>query len=570
MRTKYMGAVSTAAALALVLAACGGNAGGNGGSGGGGTQGGGDGSAAPAEGRQINETPREELQQGGTLRRTVTQLPDQWNPMHVNGNQGDYTDIRDTMHPRNWDFDAEGNYTANENYLESFDEEEVDGKTKITLHLNPEAKWNSGKPITVEDYRATLAACAAAEEETTFECVQAEPYQAIESVEQGADEFEVIVTFKGGYPDWAAPLEYPLPAESVADADTFNTGWLEYNSDWFTGPYKVENLDSAQRVLTLVPNENWWGEEPLLDTITFRELEADARANAFQNNEIDVFDIGADVNGYTIANSTPNAEVRQALAPNWRHFTFNSAAGLLTDQELRQAIVMGIDRQAIADSDLSGLPGEKVVLGNHFFMADQDGYEDNSDVTPYDVEGAKAKLDELGWTEGADGIREKDGQKLTVHFTVLQGVSTSENEGNLFQNQMKEIGVDVQLDTIPSSEFSTVLDEGTFEIMAFSWLGTQFPLANIAQIYGDPAQNQSNYAKLNNPELNTLITENAQNTDPEARTTQANEIDRMIWEQVHTLPLYQRPELIATVSNLANYGAEGLSNTRAEDWGFTQ
>ena len=93
-------------------------------------------------------------------------------------------------------------------------------------------------------------------------------------------------------------------------------------------------------------------------------------------------------------------------------------------------------------------------------------------------------------------------------------------------------------------------------------------MANIGQIYGDPAQNSSNYANLNNPELNTLITEIGREMDHEARIEKANEADRMIWESVHTLPLYQRPELVATVDNLANFGAFGFSTNRPEDWGY--
>lgn len=563
MRKNYVGALSTAAALALVLSACGG----------GGASGGGNGASGGGEGgsdvqlSDINATERDQMEKGGTLRLAVTQLPEQWNYHHTNGSQQDTKDILDTMVVQLWDFDENGVPTPNENYLTDFEEEVTDGKQTVTLHLNPEAKWNSGERITWEDFAAGVQACNG--EDEAFECGQTEPNEAIESVEQGETPSDVVITFKATAPDWKSTVEIPYPKTVSQDAETFNTGLMEYDAQYFTGPYVVDKIDEAQRVITLKPNPNWWGEEPMLDSITFRELEEDAKPGAFQNQEIDAYDIGASANGYSLATQTPGAVVREGVGPNWRHFTFNSTAGVLTDQNVRQAIAMGVDREAIAKSDLAGLPALQEQLGNHFYSIGQEGYQDNSGVTPFDVEAAGKKLDEAGWKlNESTGIREKDGQPLTVTFTVLQGVPTSENEGNLFQSQMKNIGVDVKIDQQPSSEFANILDEGRFEVFAFSWMGTQYPLANIGQIYGDPSKNTSNYARLNDPELNEMITEVGRETDPEKRIELANKIDTRIWENVHTLPLYQRPELVAAQDKVANYGAKGQLNPRSENWGF--
>ncbi|GAA4288768.1 ABC transporter family substrate-binding protein [Georgenia daeguensis] len=572
MRTKKGAAVlATSAALALVLAAC--SDGGETGSGNETTAAGGEaGPGVNTEGEgdlfQVNATSRDQLEQGGTLRRAVAELPPQWNPMQVNGNNADYTDIRDTISVANWDYDGEGKPTPNENYLVDFTDEMEGEQQVITLNLNPDAKWNSGDPITWEDYEATLTACNG--EDTEFLCVETTPYEQIESVEQGEDEFQVVITFKSTYPDWSRIVSSVLPAEGLADAATFNEGWLEYPADWFTGPYKVENIDKAQQVLTLVPNENWWGPEALLDEVQFRVVASDATGTAFQNNEIDVFDIGSDPNAYQLAQTVANAEIREALAPNWRHFTFNSTAGLLQDQGIRQAIVRSLDRQAIAESDLAGMPEHLIgTLNNHFFMENQAGYQDNAGDFEYDPERAAADLEAAGWVlNESTGIREKDGQPLTVKFSVLTGVPVSENEAQLAQAQLKEVGINLELVQTPVDEFGPALEAGDFEIMAFSWIGTPYPMDSIGQIYGDPSTNTSNYAKLNNPELNELINQIAVETDLEKRIELTNEADKLIWESVHTLPLYQRPDLVATVSNLANFGATGFSTTRAENWGF--
>ncbi|UNX55663.1 ABC transporter family substrate-binding protein [Georgenia sp. TF02-10] len=574
--TKGSAVLATGAALALVLGACSTDGGGDGDDDGGGQSGAGgaEGSAGViTEGDgdlfDVNATPREELEQGGQLRRAVAELPPQWNPMQVNGNQSEYTEVRDAITTHLFDYDGAAQPTPNENYLRDF-EDEMDGDQQvITLHLNPEAVWNSGDPITWEDYEASLTVCNA--EDPEYQCVQTGPYEQVESVTQGETEFDVVIRFKSTYPDWSSIVDQVYPAEGLVDATTFNEGWLEFRDEWFTGPYRVDNIDQAQQVLTLVPNENWWGPEPMLDEIQFRVVAAEATGTAFQNGEIDVFDVGADPNAYQLAQTVGGAELRQTLGPDWRHFTFNSTAGLLQDLTVRQAIARSIDRQAIAESDLAGMPEELIgTLNNHIFMEGQEGYQDNAQGFEHDPDRAAADLEEAGWVlNESTGIREKDGQPLTVKFAVLTGVPVSENEGQLAQAQLKEVGINLELQQVAIDDFSRTLDEGDFEIIGFSWIGTPYPMANLDQIYGDPATNSSNYAKLNNPELNELFDQIATETDHDRRIELANEADTMIWESVHTLPLYQRPDIAATVSNLANFGAMGFSTTRAENWGFT-
>lgn len=64
---------------------------------------------------------------------------------------------------------------------------------------------------------------------------------------------------------------------AMEDPAIFNDGLLDtINNDYLSGPYEVDNWDSAQKALTVVPNENWWGEKPLLDRINFRQMEASA------------------------------------------------------------------------------------------------------------------------------------------------------------------------------------------------------------------------------------------------------------------------------------------------------
>jgi peptide/nickel transport system substrate-binding protein len=555
--------VAPAIAGLLILSACGGG-GGDTGEEGGTTE-----SIAPISSQDINVKDRGELAQGGTVRLDVPDFGNNWNPYNVDGNNNDLSRARRPLLPQFFNYDTKGVATPNPNWVVSAEETNA-SPTTVNYKLNPKAVWGDGSPIDADDMIATWKANNG--EQKDFNIASTQGFDQIASITTGADKFDVTVTFKAAYPDWTQPFSYPgvAKAESVKDAATFNTGWKNLNNDWLSGPFKVESFDNSQKVLTQVPNDKWWGEKPLLDKIVFRTISPDAKAAAFANNELDGFDIGPDPDAYQRVKGVSDASIRQAAGPNFRHFTFNTKAGVLTDQKVRQAIVKGLDREAIGASDLAGIDWPVQPLNNNILLQNQEGYEDVATETgiTYDVEGAKADLDALGWTEGADGIREKDGKKLTVKFSQLSGVAVSQNEALQAQNMLKEIGVKVDIVDVPIAKFQdgSLLSNHEFEIVAFSWIGTPYPFQGISQIYGTGSD--SNYSQLSVPQID----ENAKALDSEVdvakRVELANETAKIIWENVMTLPLYQRPELTAVKTKLANYGSFGLSNPQWENVGY--
>lgn len=521
-----------------------------------------------ATAQDINPQERSALT-GGDLTLSVSSFAENWNPMHVDGNNHDFSRIRAPMLPSFFNFDVAGVPTPNPDYVLSV-EVISENPTEVRYKLNPDAVWGDGSPVDGDDMVAKWQACNGDNPE--FSCVSTESYEPIASITLGEDKTDVTVTYKYPFPDWSQGFSSPgvIKAESIMDAEVFNTGWSELNNDWLSGPFKVGSFDVTQQVMTLIPNERWWGKPPLLERIVWRAIAPDAKAQAFANQEIDAFDIGSDPDAFQRASRVENAQVRKAGGPNFRHFTFNSKAGLLQDVSVRQAVVYGLDRQAIAASDLAGIDWPVKPLNNHIFLQGQAGFVDTASVTglDYNPEKARELLDEAGWTVGEDDIREKDNQKLVLSFTQLATVKASENEALQAQSMLKEIGIQLDIVTVPVSRFGPTLTGHEFEIIAFSWIGTPYPFSGIKQIYG--TDSDSNFAQLSMPEVDKLATQISSETDPEKRIALANQADKIIWENVHTLPLYQRPELIAVRRDLANYGAFGLSSVQWENVGFTQ
>jgi peptide/nickel transport system substrate-binding protein len=522
----------------------------------------------PESAIEINEQPRDALQQGGEIRLAVGSLAENWNRAHPDGNELDFYDVREPMKYTLWNFDAEAQPTLNTDFV--LESTETEDPFTVTYTLNPEAHWHSGDPITVEDYQAYWNALNGID--TDFQVVATEGYDLITSVEQGADEFEVVLTFCEPYPDYEALFDELQPAESIADAETFNTGWIgPINNDWLTGPFEVDRYDDAQGIVELVPSDTWWGDAPLLDRIIYRVIGLDATPQAFANNEIDSFDIGPDPNGYALSFNTPGAEIRASAGPNWRHITLNSGpnGGLIQEQVVRQAIQMSLDRAAIGESDLAGIPWPAKPLGNHILVENQQYYVDNAgEFGTYNPEAAAALLEEAGWVLGADGVREKDGEKLVVRFSQLVAVPVSENEAQLTRSQLAEVGIQVDIVDVPVQDFGNTLVAGEFEMMAFTWIGTPFPFRGVQQLYGTGSDSNFGYSTI--PEVDALIDTLSTTLDEDERARIANEIDVILWEYGHTVPLYQRPDLWAANANLANYGAFGFMTPRPwTDIGWT-
>jgi len=316
-----------------------------------------------------------------------------------------------------------------------------------------------------------------------------------------------------------------------------------------------------------VRNEKWWGNPAKLDRIVFREIDHNAWVDALANGEVDAIDIGPDANIYNRAKNIGGVEVRVAGGPNFRHITVNGTSANLSDIRVRQALAMAIDRETIARALLGPLGITPKPLNNHIFMANQTGYQDNSgDVGKYSPEKAGQLLDAAGWK--LDGtVRKRAGKPLEITLVIPGGVSTSKQEGELMQNMLAKVGISLRISTVPLNVFfDKYLTPGQFDVTVFSWIGTPYPISSSKSIYVNPTRNakgdldiRQNFARTGSPEIDALYDQANAELDPKKAIEIANRADALIWQEVHSLTTYQRPELIACKKALANFGAFGFN-----------
>ena len=510
----------------------------------------------------INPQDPTTLRQGGNLRLALTGFPPNFNYLHVDGNLGELGRMLRATLPRAFFIKPDGEMTVNSDYFTSVELTSSDPQV-VTYTINPKAVWSDGTPITWEDFASQINATSGRDKAFLF--ASPNGTERVASVTKGVDDRQAVITFAKHFADWKgmfAGNSMLMPKAVTGNPQAFNKGFLNGPGP-SAGPFIITTVDRGAQRIVLTRNPKWWGTPPLLDSITYTVLDDAATIPALQNNAIDSVGL-ASLDELTIARRTAGIAIRRTPAPNWYHFTFNGAEGsILSDPALRTAVAKGIDRQAIAAITQRGLVDNPVPLNNHIYLAGQEGYQDNS--IGFDPEAAKRDLDALGWHLNGQ-FREKDGRKLTIRDVFYDGQSTRQI-GQIAQNNLAQIGVSLELIPVAGgSLFSDYVTPGNFDVAQFAWGGDAFPLASLTQIYA--SKGESNYGKIGSADIDAKIEETLSELDPAKARTLANELDKMLWEEVHSLPLFQSPGNVAVRSTLANYGPAGIGDLNYSAIGF--
>ncbi|WP_240506718.1 ABC transporter family substrate-binding protein [Thermoactinospora rubra] len=515
----------------------------------------------------LNVVARDRVREGGTLRWGIATFPTQWNANHVDGDSATVRTVVDALMPAPFRSDERGRVSPDADYVLREAVTAVHPRQTVTLRLNPEARWSDGTPITWEDYRAQWRAMTG----PAYRASSTTGYQDIQSVARGRDEHEVVITFGRRFADWRSLFRPLYPRSANASPAAFATAWLD-RIPVTAGPFKVESIDTLARIVTLVRDDAWWGDRARLDRIVYRAMGRQALAGAFAAGEIDVFDVAPSAADYVRVKAIPGAVVRRAAGPGFRHLTLNGRSPILSDPRVRRAVAMAVDRQAVAQAGLRGLDWPGTVPNNHFFMGVQHGYQDNAGALGvHDAAGAAALLEEAGW-RAAGQTRRKDGKELVLRFVLPAGSPQAESEGTLLRHMLGRVGIGLTLHPVPSGDFfARHVIPGDYDLATFSYAATPFPVSGSYGVYAGAAGGRwhANLGRIGSPEIDMALRAAAAELDPELARDHANVADRLIWEAVNVIPLYQRPQLVAVRPALANIGARGLRDLRYQDIGFT-
>jgi peptide/nickel transport system substrate-binding protein len=554
-RRSMFGATAVTAG-ALALASCSKDN-----SSGGGTGGTGEGEQLASDQNEMNPKDRNELGEGGQLRLYNNAFPANWNWMHIDGNEGNTSEMRAAVLPSLTKVDATGEITNDETFCKRLEVVSEDPQV-IEVELQPDMKWSDGTPIDYKSIENVFKACDGSNKD--FMLVSTEGYDQVKKIEQGDSDLIAKITFKTPYADWMGLVDV-APDSLVESGKAFNEGWI-HEPKVTAGPFKIKKVDKSNKTVLLEQDENWWGDKPFLDQVLFTTIEdPSAAATAYKNGQLDVIDPSVPAQYSVVESMIDNGSVLlQAAGPNWNHLTLNGDKGRpLEDPKTRQAVFRAINRDDVFNAVNSAMPYPKDYpqQNNHILVTNQDGYKDNSgDYGKYDPDAAKKLLEEAGF-EVKDGKATKDGKPLELDYVYNEGSDFHETVVPIFQEQLEAVGITMKVTKVPPSDlFSKYAATGDFDLISFQYLGTP-ELSSSNSTYRQGTN--SNYSRTGSDEIDELFSKADVEPDVDKRLDLINEIDAKLWEQAGILPLWQEQKFVIQNEDLANYGAEGFQSV---DW----
>ena len=424
----------------------------------------------------------------------------------------------------------------------------------VTYQISEDAVWSDGEPITSTDFKYTW------EQITTGEDIyDTTGYVNIESVDD-SDPKVAVVTFSENYAGWKGLFGggfgiYPSHILEGQDRNAMMANGFDFSG----GPWMIENWDKGVEVV-LVPNENYWGEVPKLDSVTFRFVtDTAAQFQAFQAGEVEMIypqpqlDVIEAIDQGLEGNSsfTPDTGNLEALWMNNAEFPFDSVA-------VRQAFGHSIDRDAVVEALFGGIDiteaSQSINPPILTQFADQEAFAD------YTLD--LARVDELmtgdGWTKNGDGIWEKGGQAANIEFITTAGNARRELTQQIVQEQAREAGFNITINNQEAGTFfGETLPNGDYQLGLYAQVATTLdPITpNLFLSSNIPSEENSfagiNWQRVNIPELDPLLQTLQNSLDDAERREAGVAADAILAENAVSFPLDPLPNILLWSDNIS-------------------
>ena len=274
---------------------------------------------------------------------------------------------------------------------------------------------------------------------------------------------ELTVEFTMCTPDPAFPSKVAFSSVGIQSAAHLEaTGGAPLEDALGTGAYMVKSWVRGDS-LTLEANPNYWGEPPKMKTLIFKwNSEAAARLTALKAGEADGID-NPDPNDFDAIQSDSSLKLIPREALNIFYLGLNNTKPPLDNEMVRQAIAMGINRQAIVDKFYP----KGSTVASHFTPCSIPGGCEGEDWYAFDLAAAKKMLADAGFAIGFDiSLAYRD-----VVRSYLPQVSKVAEE---LQAQLKDLGINATIDVQESGTFLDNASNGNLEIFLLGW-GADYP-----------------------------------------------------------------------------------------------
>lgn len=432
---------------------------------------------------------------------------------------------------------------------ESWDE----STTEATFTLKEGIVCQDGTPLTASDVKASFD--YAQENGSPFTGVYFDP-----EVQVDADDAAGTVHFAYPNPDsflaqsvGALPIVCAAGLEDPTKLDTEQFG---------TGAYKLTDSSPGQSYTFELRDDYTWGPEGVTSkteglpaNIEVSVVDSDStRANMLQSGELDLATIGGQerdrLNNEDFA-STLEVPLRPGLV------FFNQAEGRPSnDLVVRTAIAQALDRDEIGEVSSAGR-GEPLVSLVSNFGAACTTMDSSSAIHKFDVDASNAALDGAGWAAGSDGIREKDGQKLSVKLLYPVDESAGVTAAiEYMQTQLADIGVDGV--PTPSPSYTDVIFSGGDWDLVWAPIFTTLPSNWAGILGGEFPPNGGNWTYNTNEEYFALADEASALAGDES-CGKWEEAQNSLFSNLEVLPFYSATETVYGANAEFGFSKDSIS-----------
>lgn len=428
-----------------------------------------------------------------------------------------------------------------------------DDHLTVTFALNDDIKFHNGKAFTSADAKYTLDALFEAKgykASAFFDTVNGQPEPHITGMETPDPKTLVIKVRRPALVNQllanlvAIPV---IPEGTVAQQKAQPVG---------SGPFKFVKFDQVNNAVELEGFAEYWEGAPQITKLNLKSVtDANALQAELQSGGVDITvnptNISADT--FKSLSQNPNLQVVQTDGSNVRYIGFNLAGNTVKNPKLRQAIAYAIDREKIIKELLSGQA--KIA---HSIIPEQSWAFSAGTKYSYDPAKAKQLVQESGYK----------GEKII--FKISSGNTAVSQYVQVMQNSLKEVGINVEIETVDLNTMLEQLKQGQFEMTTSQWAGGNQDPIFLRDLFhsGETPEKKNggrNRSRYSNPEFDKTVTAAVDEPDREKAKVSYVKAQEIVSNDLPYLTLWYPSNMVVASKRLGN-----IKISAGGEWSFVK
>ncbi|WP_445744816.1 ABC transporter substrate-binding protein [Paenibacillus sp. FSL R5-0527] len=435
-----------------------------------------------------------------------------------------------------------------------------------TFHLRKDLKFSDGSPLTADDvaFTWTLLHDKAYDGDSQIPALRIEGGEVYKAGKAGSISGITVIDPL----TVSAKLEQPnatalvlLGGDVLSKAyygKDYKFGQLDYikklhEKPLGNGPYVLEKFIPGQEV-RYVANEHYYAGKPKTERFIYKTSEGDTW-QYLETGEVDYASFSATTENIDKLKSLGFVNILPYTPSTYGYLQLNLEHEPLKDKKVRQALMYGLDRQSIyVDANQGAGQVANIPASPISWAYTEEGINDYA----YDADKANKLLDEAGWTKGQDGIREKNGKKLTIHFLGSKNAQTDIFIAVAAEN-FAAIGVDFQPEVF--ADFNALVSKvegGDYDIASFSTPMLTDPSEGVVQFVDGEIKG------YDNPKVKELYDKALATSDIEQRKAVYKELFQLLNDELPVIFTSYKKTVYAyngRIQNLSVSPFTGLSSS---------